>query len=129
VDVIPLPSNRPADWFYRGGRTVVLATVLSWSRFHRASSRTGCGLPYSSWRETSRSTRSPPSSRSLAYKDCPVIPAEAVVGSTKLWWHITVQSWAAQRPRKGSPRRLTRLPQLCKGIVLRCSVPSLNCPA
>jgi hypothetical protein len=40
---------------------------------------------------------------SLGYKDCPVIPAEAVVGSTKLWRHATVQSWAAQRPRKGSP--------------------------
>jgi excisionase family DNA binding protein len=30
-------------------------------------------------------------------------PADAVVGSTKLWRRATVQSWAAQRPRKGSP--------------------------
>ena len=29
-------------------------------------------------------------------------PADAVVGSTKLWRRATVQSWAAQRPRKGS---------------------------
>src|SRR4029453_2030150 len=31
-------------------------------------------------------------------------PADAVVGATKLWRRATVQSWAAQRPRKGSPR-------------------------
>jgi hypothetical protein len=29
--------------------------------------------------------------------------ADAVVGSTKLWRRTTVQSWAAQRPRKGAP--------------------------
>jgi excisionase family DNA binding protein len=29
--------------------------------------------------------------------------ADAVVGSTKLWRRATVEQWAAQRPRKGSP--------------------------